>query len=78
MPVVVYDLGEVTQLTFFFKLLVSTGIEIASDCKKKFIWFFISKKYECLLNFDAELLIFRLERERDNSITTYAVVLVTN
>ena len=65
MPVVVYDFGEATQLTFFFfKLLMSTEIEIASDCKKKFIWFFISKKYECLLNFDAELLIFRLERER--------------
>ena len=65
MPVVVCDFGEATQLTFFFfKILMSTEIEIASDCKKKFIWFFISKKYECLLNFDAELLIFRLERER--------------
>lgn len=45
---------------------MSTGIEIASDSKKKFIWFFISKKYECLLNFDAELLVFHA-RERETS-----------
>lgn len=66
MPTVVYDFVEATQLTFFFKLLMSTGIEIASDSKKKFIWFFISKKYECLLNFDAELLVFHA-RERETS-----------
>ena len=66
MPTVVNDFVEATQLTFFFKLLMSTGIEIASDSKKKFIWFFISKKYECLLNFDAELLVFHA-RERETS-----------
>lgn len=67
MPAVVYDFVEATQLTFFFfKLLMSTGIETASDSKKKFIWFFISKKYECLLNFDAELLVFHA-RERETS-----------
>ena len=63
MPVVVYDFIGSNLTYFFFKLLMSTGIEIASDCKKKFILFFISKKHECLLNFELSCLFFRLERE---------------